>query len=79
MPKIPTNLSILVLLALSAVFAQESAPMKLTLKDAVNLALKQNPLVILANLGVSQSQQDRLLARSALLPQVGARASGLFT
>jgi outer membrane protein TolC len=75
MPKIPTNLSILVLLILSGGFAQEPAPLKLTLKDAVNLALKQNPQVILANLGVSQSEQDRLLARSALLPQVGARAS----
>src|SRR5271157_3637477 len=75
MPKIPTNLSILLLLALSGGFAQESTPAKLTLKDAVNLALKQNPQVILANLGVSQSEQDRILARSALLPQVGARAS----
>jgi len=43
MPKIPTNLSILFLLALSGGFSQESAPLKLTLKDAVNLALKQNP------------------------------------
>ncbi len=34
------------------------------------LALKQNPQVILANLSVSGSQQDRLLARSGLLPQV---------
>jgi outer membrane protein TolC len=75
MPKIPVNLSILLLLALSGGFAQEAAPLKLTLKDAVNLALKQNPQVILANLGVSQSQQERMLARSALLPQVGARAS----
>jgi len=31
--------------------------------------------VILANLGVSQSEQDRLLARAALLPQVGGRVS----
>jgi outer membrane protein TolC len=75
MPKITTNLSILLLLALSGGFAQETAPLKLTLKDAVNLALKQNPQVILANLGVSESEQDRILARSALLPQVGARAS----
>jgi outer membrane protein TolC len=75
MPKIPTNLSILLLLALSGGWAQETAPLKLTLKDAVNLALKQNPQVILANLGVSQSEQDRLLARAALLPQVDARAS----
>ncbi len=43
-----------------AALAQEPAPLKLTLKDAVDLALKQNPQVILANLNVSQSQQDRL-------------------
>src|SRR5664280_2713281 len=75
MPKITTNLPILLLLALSGGFAQETAPVKLALKDAVNLALKQNPQVILANLGVSESEQDRAIARSALLPQVGARAS----
>ena len=34
------------------------------------LALKQNPQVILANIEVSQSEQERQLARSALLPQV---------
>ncbi|MGO9260372.1 MAG: TolC family protein [Bryobacteraceae bacterium] len=50
--------------------AQPAAPLKLTLKEAVALALKQNPQVILANLGVSQSQQDRLVARSGLFPQV---------
>ena len=50
--------------------AQDTAPLKLTLKDAVALALKQNPQVILANLQVSQSQQDRQIARSALFPQV---------
>jgi outer membrane protein len=75
MPKITTKLSILFLLALGGGFAQEAAPVKLTLKDAVNLALKQNPQVILANLGISQSEQDRAIARSALLPQVGGRVS----
>jgi outer membrane protein len=49
--------------------------LKLTLKDAVALALKQNPQVILANLAVSQSEQDRLTARSALLPQANANLS----
>src|ERR1035437_4318805 len=64
-----------ILLALAAgAFAQDSAPLKLTLRDAVQLALKQNPRVILANLGVAQSEQERNIARSALLPQVGARA-----
>jgi outer membrane protein TolC len=49
--------------------AQEPTPLKLTLKDAVNLALKQNPQVILANLNVSQSRQDVAVSRSGLLPQ----------
>jgi outer membrane protein len=54
---------------------QPTAPLNLTLKDAVNLALKQNPQVILANLEVSQSQQDRLVARSQLLPQANGSVS----
>ena len=58
-----------------SLFGQEPAPLKLTLRDAVGLALKQNPQVILANLGVQQSQQDRSIARSALLPQVRAQVS----
>ena len=55
--------------------AQDTGALKLTLKDAVALALKQNPQVILANLAVSQSEQDRLLARSALLPQANGTLS----
>jgi len=58
-----------------AALAQDTAPLKLTLKDAVGLALKENPQVILANLQVSQSQQDRLLARSQLLPQANGAVS----
>src|ERR1035438_897971 len=58
-----------------SLFGQEPAPLKLTLRDAVGLALKQNPQVILANLGVQQSQQDRSIARSALLPQVRGQVS----
>lgn len=62
------------LLALAfAASAQE--PLKLTLRDAVGLALKQNPRVILANLAVAQSAQDRMIARSALLPQVNGSAA----
>ena len=55
--------------------AQDTAPLKLTLKDAVGLALKQNPQVILANLQVSQSEQDRRLARAGLLPQANGSVS----
>ena len=68
--------SLLVLLALaSAAVAQETAPLRLTLRDAVNLALKQSPRVILANLGVSQSEQERLVARSGLLPQANGNVA----
>jgi outer membrane protein TolC len=55
--------------------AQGTAPLKLTLKDAVGMALKQNPQVILANLQVSQSEQDRRLARAGLLPQANGSVS----
>jgi outer membrane protein TolC len=41
----------------------------LTLKEAVQLALKQNPQVQIANLNLAQSVQDRDIARSGLLPQ----------
>jgi outer membrane protein TolC len=57
--------------------AQDGAPLKLTLRDAVNLALKQNPRVILANLETARSEQDQALASSTLLPQVGASVSEL--
>ncbi len=70
------NPRLLILLALtSTVLAQDTGPLKLTLRDAVSLALKQNPQVIMANLGVSQSEQDRQIARSALLPQVNGNVS----
>ena len=55
----------------SGAYAQDNAPLKLTLRDAVAMALKQNPQVILANLGVSRSEQARQIAHSSLLPQVG--------
>jgi len=58
---------------------QDSATMKLTLQDAVKLSLKQNPEVILANLNVDTSVQDKKLARSALLPQVGVGVSDKLT
>src|SRR4249919_2191734 len=73
-PGMKLRIPILVAFAAHA-FAQDPAPLKLTLRDAVQLALKQNPQVILANLGVAQSEQDRKIARSALLPQVAGHAN----
>lgn len=54
--------------------AQNTAPLRLTLHDAVQLALNQNPQVQIANLSVAQSQQDQALARAGLLPQAGMQA-----
>jgi len=56
---------------LSVARAQEKPPLKLTLRDAVQLALKQNPQVQIGNLNAAQSSEDRTIARSALLPQAG--------
>jgi outer membrane protein len=52
-----------------AAHAQEQSPLRLTLEDAVRLALKQNPQVQIAILNVAQSGQDQAIARAALLPQ----------
>jgi outer membrane protein len=71
MLKTPIARFALVVLALApAALAQDTAPLKISLKDAIALALRQNPQVILANLDISQSRQDTRIARSALLPQV---------
>jgi len=51
--------------------AQDRGPLRLTLRDAVRMALQQNPQVQIANLNVAQSQQDLLIARAGLLPQAG--------
>ena len=66
--------SILVVLAVAlalatGLHAQTAAPLRLTLKDAVQLALNQNPQVQLASLAVAQTQEDQSIARSGLLPQ----------
>src|ERR1017187_4627570 len=62
--------ALIVLVLVPASVAQDSTALKLSLKDAVALALRQNPLVILANLDISQSREDTRIAHSALLPQV---------
>lgn len=63
---------ILVLLVTSRPFlAQDNTPLRLSLRDAIVLALKQNPQVQIANLNVAQSEQDHAIARSSLLPQAG--------
>src|SRR5271157_423353 len=49
-------------------------PLRLTMKEAVQLALKQNPQVVAARLLSLESDRDRQVARSALLPQADLTA-----
>jgi outer membrane protein len=51
-------------------------PLQLTLKQAVQLALKQNPQRVIAQLLVSESDRNSQIARSALLPQANIEAQG---
>jgi outer membrane protein len=54
-------------------------PMRLTLQEAVNLALKQNPNIAIANLNIAQRESERDAARSGLLPQISLGASDFVT
>ena len=49
--------------------------LRLTLDQSVALALKQNPTAQIAILTAAQSEQDKNIARSDLLPQASARIS----
>jgi outer membrane protein len=49
--------------------AATGPPLRLTLKQAVQLALKQNPQVVVARLLALESGRQREIARAALLPQ----------
>src|SRR5215467_3982986 len=49
--------------------------LKLTLHQAVAMALKQNPTAQIAILTAAQSEQDKNVAMAGLLPQVNARIS----
>lgn len=50
--------------------------LRLTLKEAVQLALKQNPQRVIAQLLVFESDRNSQIARSALLPQAHMEGSG---
>ncbi len=49
--------------------APSAQPLRLTMKEAVRLALKQNPQVVAARLLSLESDRNRQIARSPLLPQ----------
>jgi outer membrane protein TolC/ABC-type transporter Mla MlaB component len=64
-------LLLLPLLAATRARAADATPVRLTLHDAVATALKENPQVQIATLSFAESQEDKSIARSGLLPQVG--------
>ena len=47
--------------------------LQLTLKEAVQLGLKQNPERVIARILLAESERNRQIARSALLPQAGVK------
>jgi outer membrane protein len=64
----------------SAVSATGSSLLvRLSLKEAVQLALKQNPQRVIAQILVSESDRNSQIARSALLPQAGMAAQGALS
>jgi len=71
---LPSLLLILVALGVRDAHAQP-APLRLTLRDAVDMALKQNPQVQIANLISVVTQENQIVARSALLPQANLAVS----
>ena len=56
---------------------QPPAAVRLTLKDAVQLALKQNPQRVIAQILISESDRNSQIARSALLPQADIAAAAV--
>jgi len=83
--QIPILLALLLQVAFAiASSAQQTSPastglLRLTLKEAVQLALKQNPQRIIAQLLVSESDRNSQIARSALLPQANMEAHGALS
>ena len=59
--------------------AEQRQPLRLTLREAVELALKQNPEVQISNLSVAESEEDRRIARAGLLPQASISTSASVT
>ncbi len=64
-------LLVFALLSAASTRAQDTTTVRLTLRDAVATALKENPQVQIATLNFAESHQDQSIARSALLPQAG--------
>src|SRR6476661_7311329 len=75
--KIAAGLALLIWGAQSRMAIAQNAPVasqKLTLTTAVDLALKQNLDLQIANIETATRQQDRAIARSELLPRANLEA-----
>ena len=59
--------------------AEQNQPLRLTLREAVALALRQNPEVQISNLNVAQGEENRKITRAGLLPQVSISTSESVT
>jgi hypothetical protein len=56
-------------LALGVMKAADPPPLKLTLREAVQMALKQNPQVQIANLNIAESQEHQTIRISGSHPR----------
>jgi outer membrane protein TolC len=59
----------MLLMATAFAKAAPPKPLRLTLRGAAEMALKQNPQMQIANLIGTVTQENQIVARSALLPQ----------
>jgi outer membrane protein TolC len=57
-------------IACNCASAQTAATRPLSMKEAVQLAMQQNPQRLIARLAVNERREDKTIAQSALLPQV---------
>src|ERR1700740_2723344 len=65
------------LIAAQSAMGQNSSPMQLTLSQAIDLALKQNRDLKLAQLAVVDSEHKREIARADYFPQITNNSSVL--
>jgi outer membrane protein len=80
--QIATRLLLLILCGLAQVAMGQNTPavtQSLTLTGTVDLALKQNLDLQIANIETATRQQDRVIARSELLPHAGFDANDAIT
>jgi outer membrane protein TolC len=66
--------NILLVIALALTLSESQAQQKLSLQQAVDLAIARNPELAASQLEIEKSKQQRIVSRSLLLPTVGLAA-----